>query len=165
MLTARAMGRNQACFQADPGNRQEKFDGCPNRTNSLVILIAGRAAGPASDTEAPHAIHAHGLCAGRGLFQTDINWRLRCNRRTFIAAVRVTRTGRMWCSSMMRCLRFTSSPVVALNRALASAELHGAGAGLDAMPDPKADARLFEYQPYWAARAELLVANDEACHA
>jgi predicted RNA polymerase sigma factor len=62
----------------------------------------------------------------------------------------------------------TSSPVVALNRALAIAELHGAAAGLDAMPDPKADARLSEYQPYWAARAELLAktgANDEARHA
>ena len=63
---------------------------------------------------------------------------------------------------------FTSSAVVVLNRALAIAELHGAAAGLDAMPDPKADARLSEYQPYWAARAELLAktgANDEARHA
>jgi RNA polymerase sigma-70 factor (ECF subfamily) len=63
---------------------------------------------------------------------------------------------------------FTSSPVVALNRALAIAELHDAAAGLDAMPDLKADARLSEYQPYWAARAELLAktgANDEARHA
>jgi RNA polymerase sigma-70 factor (ECF subfamily) len=62
----------------------------------------------------------------------------------------------------------TSSPVVALNRALAIAELHGAAAALDAMPDPKADARLSEYQPYWAARAELLAktgAHDEAHHA
>ncbi len=38
------------------------------------------------------------------------------------------------------------SPVVAINRALAIAEVHGAGA----------DGRLAEYQPYWAARAELL---------
>ena len=61
---------------------------------------------------------------------------------------------------------FTSSLSVALNRALAVAELRGAAAGLDAMPNPKADARLSEYQT--AARAELLaqtVANDEACHA
>lgn len=44
------------------------------------------------------------------------------------------------------------SPVVALNRALAVAEVHGAAAGrtiLDSL-------RLEEYQPYWAARAELL---------
>jgi predicted RNA polymerase sigma factor len=48
------------------------------------------------------------------------------------------------------------SPVVAINRALAIAELHGANAALDAMPDAGTDARLAEYQPYWAARAELL---------
>jgi RNA polymerase sigma-70 factor (ECF subfamily) len=49
-----------------------------------------------------------------------------------------------------------ASPVVALNRALAIAELHGAPAGLAAMPDLGGDPRLAEYQPYWAARAELL---------
>jgi RNA polymerase sigma-70 factor (ECF subfamily) len=57
------------------------------------------------------------------------------------------------------------SPVVAINRALAIAEMLGAGAALDAMPDVDADARLAEYQPYWAARAELLAktaAYDEA---
>jgi RNA polymerase sigma-70 factor (ECF subfamily) len=48
------------------------------------------------------------------------------------------------------------SPVVAINRALAIAEMHGAAAGLAAMPDVAADARLGEYQPYWAARAALL---------
>jgi len=60
------------------------------------------------------------------------------------------------------------SPVVAINRALAIGELHGAAAGLEAMPDVTADARLAEYQPYWAARAELLArtgASDEAHHA
>jgi len=50
----------------------------------------------------------------------------------------------------------TESPVVALNRALALAELHGADAALAAMPDAARDARLGRYQPYWAARAELL---------
>ena len=62
----------------------------------------------------------------------------------------------------------TSSPVVALNRALAIAEIHGAATALAAMPDPNVDARLAEYQPYWAARAELLAktaAYDEARHA
>ena len=48
------------------------------------------------------------------------------------------------------------SPVVAINRALAIAEVFGAEAGLDAMPDAGGDVRLAEYQPYWAARAELL---------
>jgi predicted RNA polymerase sigma factor len=62
-------------------------------------------------------------------------------------------------------LMLAGSPVVAINRALAFAELHGAGAALDAMPAPMADARLADYQPYWAARAELLArtgAGDEA---
>jgi len=53
------------------------------------------------------------------------------------------------------------SPVVAINRALAIAELHGAGAALDAMPDLSADTRLAEYQPYWAARADLLARTGE----
>jgi RNA polymerase sigma-70 factor (ECF subfamily) len=50
----------------------------------------------------------------------------------------------------------TGSPVVAINRALAIAEMHGAGAALAAMQELAADVRLAEYQPYWAARAELL---------
>jgi predicted RNA polymerase sigma factor len=48
------------------------------------------------------------------------------------------------------------TPVVAINRALAIAELYGAEAALAAMPEVAEDARLAEYQPYWAARAELL---------
>jgi len=60
------------------------------------------------------------------------------------------------------------SPVVAINRALAVAELRGARAGLEAMPDVASDPRLAAYQPYWAARADLLAregAGDEARHA
>ena len=54
------------------------------------------------------------------------------------------------------------SPVVAINRALAIGELHGAGAALEAMPKVDTDARLAEYQPYWAARAELLAKTGKA---
>jgi RNA polymerase sigma-70 factor (ECF subfamily) len=50
----------------------------------------------------------------------------------------------------------TGSPVVLINRALAIAEVDGPAAGLAAMPDESADPRLTEYQPYWAARSELL---------
>jgi RNA polymerase sigma-70 factor (ECF subfamily) len=50
----------------------------------------------------------------------------------------------------------SGSPVVAINRALAIAEVDGAEAGLTAIPDVAEDARLADYQPYWAARAELL---------
>jgi predicted RNA polymerase sigma factor len=52
--------------------------------------------------------------------------------------------------------KLSGSPVVAINRALALAESHGASIALEAMPEVADDARLAEYQPYWAARAELL---------
>jgi RNA polymerase sigma-70 factor (ECF subfamily) len=56
----------------------------------------------------------------------------------------------------------TGSPVVAINRAAAIAETRGAAAGLaqlDALAD---DARLADYQPYWAARATLLARMGDA---
>ncbi len=59
----------------------------------------------------------------------------------------------------------TGSPVVAINRAIAVAETRGAAAGLAALDALADDARLAEYQPYWAARAGLLArtgAADEA---
>ena len=62
-------------------------------------------------------------------------------------------------------IALTGSPVAAVNRSLVVAEVHGADAGLDALDAVAADARLAEYQPYWAARAELLArtgAHDEA---
>jgi len=62
-------------------------------------------------------------------------------------------------------LALTASPVVAINRALAVAEIHGAAAALNELSKIAADVRLAEYQPYWAARAELLAktgATDEA---
>jgi predicted RNA polymerase sigma factor len=49
-----------------------------------------------------------------------------------------------------------ASPVVAINRALAIAELHGPSAALDALDEIADDARLAQYQPYWAARAAVL---------
>lgn len=55
----------------------------------------------------------------------------------------------------------TASPVVAINRALALAEIRGARAGLDELDKIAADLRLAEYQPFWAARAELLVRAGE----
>jgi RNA polymerase sigma-70 factor (ECF subfamily) len=63
-------------------------------------------------------------------------------------------------------LALSASPVVAINRALAIAEIHGASAALDELRKIAADVRLAEYQPYWAARAELLAKigeHNEAC--
>jgi len=52
----------------------------------------------------------------------------------------------------------TGSPVVAVNRAVALAEIEGAAAGIAALDALQSDDRLAEYQPYWAARAGLFAA-------
>jgi RNA polymerase sigma-70 factor, ECF subfamily len=65
-------------------------------------------------------------------------------------------------------LSYAPSPVVAINRALAIWKLEGAQAGLDAIESLSGDSRLAEYQPWWAARAELLARTgrcEEARHA
>jgi RNA polymerase sigma-70 factor (ECF subfamily) len=59
-------------------------------------------------------------------------------------------------------LALSGSPVVALNRAVAIAEARGAAQGLSALDVLSADARLAEYQPYWAARAGLLARSGDA---
>ncbi|WP_233808207.1 RNA polymerase sigma factor [Paraburkholderia sp. HP33-1] len=53
-------------------------------------------------------------------------------------------------------LAIAASPVVAVNRALALAERDGPQAALDALAPYADDRRLADYQPYWAARANLL---------
>ncbi|MFM0039890.1 RNA polymerase sigma factor [Paraburkholderia strydomiana] len=53
-------------------------------------------------------------------------------------------------------LAIAASPVVAVNRALALAERDGPQAALDALEPYADDPRLADYQPYWAARADLL---------
>jgi RNA polymerase sigma-70 factor, ECF subfamily len=50
----------------------------------------------------------------------------------------------------------TGSPVAALNRAVALAAVEGAAPGLVALDALAGEARLQDYQPYWAARADLL---------
>jgi RNA polymerase sigma-70 factor, ECF subfamily len=52
--------------------------------------------------------------------------------------------------------QLTGSPVAALNRAVALAPTQGAAAALQSLAPLAADPRLAEYQPYWAARADLL---------
>ena len=65
-------------------------------------------------------------------------------------------------------VRLTGSPVALINRALAVAELDGPAAGLAALEAAGADRRAESYQPYWAARANLLDrtgSHDAARHA
>jgi RNA polymerase sigma-70 factor (ECF subfamily) len=53
------------------------------------------------------------------------------------------------------------SPVVTVNRAVAVAEIEGAGAGLAALDTLAGSPRMADYQPYWAARAGLLAEAGE----
>jgi RNA polymerase sigma-70 factor (ECF subfamily) len=53
-------------------------------------------------------------------------------------------------------LALTGSPVIALNRAVALAEIEGPAAALAAISSLEADKRMVDYQPYWAARGHLL---------
>jgi RNA polymerase sigma-70 factor (ECF subfamily) len=65
-------------------------------------------------------------------------------------------------------LALSHSPVAAVNRALAVAEVKGPAAALAELDEVARDPRLSEYQPYWAARAEMLVRTgirEEARHA
>jgi RNA polymerase sigma-70 factor (ECF subfamily) len=53
-------------------------------------------------------------------------------------------------------LAITGSPVVAINRAMVIAEARSPEDGLAVLCEVESDQRLSRYQPYWAARAELL---------
>jgi RNA polymerase sigma-70 factor, ECF subfamily len=82
------------------------------------------------------------------------------------------RRGRIDWSAVVRLydalVELTRSPVAAINRAMALAELEGPQPGLYALDWVKADKRLNEYQPYWAVRANLLARTykyDQARHA
>jgi len=57
------------------------------------------------------------------------------------------------------------SPVVAINHAVAIAETDGPHAGLGALDRIADDKRLENYQPYWAARAEMLARLDRSADA
>jgi RNA polymerase sigma-70 factor (ECF subfamily) len=53
-------------------------------------------------------------------------------------------------------LALSGSPVAAVNRSLAIAEMYGPARALEELDNVAQDPRLAEYQPYWAARADLL---------
>jgi RNA polymerase sigma-70 factor, ECF subfamily len=59
-------------------------------------------------------------------------------------------------------IALTASPVVAINRAVALAEMEGALAGLAALDKLASDPRLAQYQPWWAARADLFARSGDA---
>ena len=62
-------------------------------------------------------------------------------------------------------LLLTGSPVVALNRAIALAEIAGPDAAIAALEAIAHDKRLAQYQPYWAARGYLLARSGRLAEA
>ena len=64
-----------------------------------------------------------------------------------------------WCAILTlydALLAMTGSPVVAINRAVALAEVEGTEVGLAVLDALSDETKLSDYQPFWAARAELL---------
>jgi RNA polymerase sigma-70 factor (ECF subfamily) len=62
-------------------------------------------------------------------------------------------------------LELTGSPVVAVNRAVALGETDGAAVGLAALDALAGEPGLAAYQPYWAARADMLARLGETVEA
>jgi predicted RNA polymerase sigma factor len=75
------------------------------------------------------------------------------------------RTGRANWPAVVRLydalLALADSPVVAINRALAVSEVDGCAVALGLLDEFAGDSRLTQYQPYWAARAQLLAKTGE----
>jgi RNA polymerase sigma-70 factor (ECF subfamily) len=107
---------------------------------------------PKAMAEAEALLRQAGSCRRPGRFQ------LEAAVQSVHAARRVT--GRTdWPAIVLlydRLLALDASPVAALNRAVALAEAAGPAAGLAALDALAGDERLSRYQPYWAARADLL---------
>ncbi|HTV06926.1 MAG TPA: DUF6596 domain-containing protein [Acidobacteriaceae bacterium] len=62
-------------------------------------------------------------------------------------------------------LGLTHSPVVAINRAIAIAQTESPATALESLDHMKDDPRLAQYQPWWAARADLLARTGDHAHA
>jgi predicted RNA polymerase sigma factor len=81
------------------------------------------------------------------------------------AHVERRRTGKVAWSAILELyealVKLTGSPVAQINRAVALAEVEGAEAGLQALGAVEVEDRIRTYQPYWAARAELLARSGD----
>ena len=102
--------------------------------------------------EAERLLQRAGALGGIGRFQLEaavqsVHAARHTNGRTDWAAIIELYDG---------LLAMTHSPVVAVNRAVALGERSGPAAGLAALGELAKDPRMAAYQPYWAARADLL---------
>ncbi|HEX4230812.1 MAG TPA: DUF6596 domain-containing protein [Bryobacteraceae bacterium] len=62
-------------------------------------------------------------------------------------------------------LQYAPNPVVLINRSVALAHVHGAAMALKSLAELEGDPRIGEYQPYWAAKANLHDQLGETQHA
>jgi RNA polymerase sigma-70 factor (ECF subfamily) len=114
--------------------------------------------------EAEHALLAASATGPSGRFQIEAAIQsVHCARRL---------TGQTDWPSILALYdvltQISASPVVALNRAIAVAEIDGPAAALVELDRVAQDQRLGGYQPYWATRANLLARTErwaEARHA
>ena len=81
------------------------------------------------------------------------------------AHVERRRTGKVAWSAIVELydalVELSHSPVAQINRAVALAEVEGADAAMAALATVEGDERVRTYQPYWAARAELLARSGD----
>ena len=121
--------------------------------------------GAAMIDEAEAALkHASGLGLRLGLIG-----RFQLEAAIQSAHVERRRTGKVAWSAIVELydalVELSHSPVAQINRAVALAEVEGAETAMAALAAVEGDERVRTYQPYWAARAELLArsgARDEA---
>jgi len=129
-----------------PARRTAEGEFVPLRSQEKTLWDWGMIA----DAEAALRYASRTRCIGRYQLEAAIQ----------SAHVEGARTGSMSWAAVVSLydalVGLTNSPVAMINRALAVAELQGADAGLTALEAAAGDRRAESYQPYWAARANLL---------
>ena len=111
--------------------------------------------------EAEALLRTAGACGAPGRFQLEAALQSAHSVRRSGAAVPWTDIVGIY-DALLAC---SDSPVTAVNRAVAVARVQGPGAGLAALDAVADDPRLRDYQPYWAARADLLARSGDVAAA
>lgn len=101
--------------------------------------------------EAEHLLRRASLLGQLGRYQIEAAIQSAHNNRRFSGCTDWPAIEQLYLG--LRSL--TDSPVVVVNHAIALAETQGAAAALAALAQISSDPRMNEYQPYWAAYAEL----------
>ena len=146
---ARSAGAARAdALRGFPARRPPRLLGslCPARANRTR-----RSGARARSRKPKRRCGSPAPSAGRGAF----SWRRRSSRRMPHAAGPASTDWPAIATLYEALFALTGSPVVAVNRAVAVANAHGAAAGLRLLESAGAAGRLDGYQSYWAAKADL----------